>query len=169
MVAAGDPVLSSDITTLEDYTTSKPIGRLVQTVAQSVTSGAALAGITFTTEDIDTHGFHDTAVNNTRVTPTVAGYYLVTAGLAMTGRTDYTNIEISVARNGTGLASATRITPGAINQTQVLQATALVTCNGTTDYFEAVVRQANSAAAAANTAVSVQFSSSLTWTFQRPL
>jgi hypothetical protein len=79
MVAAGDPVESTNITTVEDYTIRKPLVRLIQSVVQSIPHDTDTA-FTFTagSEDIDTHGFHDETTNPSRITPSVAGYYLLT-------------------------------------------------------------------------------------------
>src|SRR3982750_3036163 len=90
MVAAGDIVYASDVQTVKDYTTGRPLVRLIQQVAQSVTSQVTPAtAVTFgaSSESIDTHGFHDTVTNNTRITPNIAGYYRATGIVWLAGAT----------------------------------------------------------------------------------
>ena len=171
MPAAGDPVLASDIANLAAYTTGEPVGRLVQAATQNIASGTTAVLLTFGagSEDIDTHNYHDTSTNTDRVLPLIAGYYWVTAGLCIGGRTDFSTIEVSVTKNGVGMAPALRVNPGTNAQTQVFSTGTIVTCNGSSDYFGGMARQANTAAATVATAISVQFASTLTWFLLRPL
>lgn len=61
---------------LEAAVLSRPIALLRQTVAQSIPNGA-FTSLTFTTEDTDTAGGHDTAVNPSRYTAQTTGMYVV--------------------------------------------------------------------------------------------
>lgn len=169
MPSAGQKVIASDIDTIEDETIRAPIGRLVQTVAQTGIASATITAITFTTEDVDSHSYHDTGSNTSRATPTLAGWYRVNGSASLVGATDYTIIEVAIRQNGaTVLPPATRFTPNATSATLVLGATALVSCNGSTDYFEVIFR-ATKGAGTISTVISSQFASVLEWEFVRPL
>jgi hypothetical protein len=167
---AGDIIYASDLNEIYDATVAKPIGRLRQGTAQTGIVNSTATAITFTaTDEIDTADFHSTSTNTSRVTPTVAGYYWVQGGVALGGATDYTVVQAYIARNGSALAPAFRITPSASSQTLVLTAAAVVECNGSTDYFEIYYVATRSGAGTSATVVSAQFACVLEWQLSRPL
>jgi hypothetical protein len=170
MVAAGGIVYAADINNGDAWSLTKPLCRLVQSVAQSLTNNVA-AALSFTTEDIDTHGFHDNVTNNTRITPSVAGYYRITGTLMIVGAADYTLLQAGIAKNGvsTNAAPHGRVQPGTTSAARSVTGSAIMSANGTTDYFEVIALQTNTAAAAKLTNVSSQFSSVLELEGLRPL
>ena len=92
-------------------------------------SSATTTKITFQTQEYDTTGGEFT--NNQTFTPTVAGYYLITAQIQP--QSAYTGGSISIFKNG----SSYKIGGFSLNVTlggQVVSA--IVYANGTTDYFE---------------------------------
>jgi hypothetical protein len=166
-LAAGQVVDEDDLADIVAGTTEKPVGRLVQAVAQSIADNTHVA-LTFTTEEFDTHGFHSTSVNTSRVTPTIAGYYRVSGAVFMTARSDYSYVEGHIRVNGTAVPPGER-KPVPPNGTVSCGASAIVECDGVSDYFEFGVRQDNTANVASLTTVSVQFTSALEWEFMRGL
>lgn len=164
-MAAGDEIVWADISAISDLTVTRPIVRLVQTVAQSIPDNTITA-ITFTTEDIDTHGIHDTGSNTARITPNVAGYYEF-RGTYFTGiPTTLVAIDCSIRKNGTtSFAPGERGNAGGIAQSQSTKA--IVSMNGTTDYCELMALQDSSGAV--NTNVSSRFSSVFECIFIRSL
>lgn len=148
----------------------RPAGRLRQGTAQTGIVNSTATAITFTASDeIDTDGFHSTSTNTSRVTPTVAGLYQVQGGVAIAGATDFTAVQAYLALNGSALAPAHRITPGTASQTLVLPVSALIQCNGSTDYFEIYYVATRSGAGTSSTVVSAQFACVLEWLFARTL
>ena len=148
---------------LEAYTTGKPIVRLIQIAAQSIADNTHTS-LTFGTGAtvVDTHNFHSESVNNTRITPTVAGWYSVSGGYATSGRTDFQSLQASIRVNGSNLAPDHKQGPNAINTTRsVTVGPLLMYFNGSTDYAEIAGYQDNAANAAANTSVSGSTSSVL--------
>jgi|SRR6188508_307647 len=154
MVATGDEIRASDFTALEDLTIRRPRCRVVQSTIQSIPDNTATA-ITFTTEDDDPLGFHDTVTNTTRITPTIAGWYRCTG----------TYFSATLAASTPGLHAvffrkngATSIPPGkrSLNQSIVVSpgvsCTTQIQFNGTTDYIELMALQDSTGAV--NTAVS---------------
>lgn len=165
MVAAGDEILDTDITDLEDLTIRKPIGRMVQAVAQSIPDNTITA-VTWTTEDIDTDNFHDTATNNTRITPTVAGYYRFDFLYYSASQTTGVSTDASFRKNGSGsIASGQRGNLSSLAWAQ--DASTIVEMNGSTDYIECMALQDSSGAV--NTNVSGRFTSVCMWEFIRSL
>lgn len=72
---AGQTLTASALNLIAD----RPMAHLVQTVAQSIASDAA---ITFDSETVDTHGGHDNVTNNTRYTFPITGKYLIAGKVA---------------------------------------------------------------------------------------
>ena len=104
--------------------------------SQSITS-ATWTKVQFQVKEFDTNSNFDNATNY-RFTPTVAGYYMVTAALDMyAGGTLLTNTLIAIYKNGSG---AKRGYGASISATEVyIPVAALIYLNGTTDYVECYV------------------------------
>lgn len=133
-MAAGDKAFWSDLANA----VNPPIVQLVaQSGGQSLTAAAALsfgAG----SEVIDTHNFHDTTINPTRITPTIAGTYRLTASVLCAANT-FTKILMVFRKNAANVPPLIPYHPdAAASQDTGFQLTTLVQANGTTDYFEIV-------------------------------
>jgi|SRR6185503_12412439 hypothetical protein len=152
--AVGQRVTATLLQTLADYTVNKGLTRLVQQAAQSLTDNTDTA-LTFGagSDDVDTAGWHDEVTNNTRITPTVAGYYLATGLLVVPAAADYVNLQVYIRKNGaTILPSISRQGPNATSSSRSIQVTCdAILLNGSTDYLEAVGNQDNTASASRNT------------------
>jgi hypothetical protein len=137
MVNVLDPTLADDINDLA----YKPVCKLIQGSAQSIPNSTATA-VTFGvgSEDIDTHGFHDTSVNPSRVTPNVAGYYRVTATYASAANTA-NQLVCNIAKNGTTVQPFHRETPAATSAAKNVLNSTIVQCDGVSDYIEMYVTQ----------------------------
>lgn len=174
MVASGDPITATDPTNLENYTIRTPIVRLIQAAAQSVPSNTDTA-ITFGagSEDIDTHGYHDTAVNTSRITPLAAGYYQLTGVISWAADTDIIRHDALFAKNGSVVAPRNRFvtdsTATAAAARMTYPVVAILTANGTTDYFELIGNQLQNVAGALNTLVAGSSSSVFECVLIRPL
>lgn len=169
-LAAGQIILDSDLQALVERSYLRPTGRLVQTVAQSAIVNATQTAVTFTAEDWDDYNFHDTAVNPSRVTPNRPGKYRVQGAISVAGQTDYTFVEAAYRFNGaTFMPPATRITPSATSGTLLVPVSALIACNGTTDYFELMFKLTRGGAGTSGTVISGQFASVLEWVYEREL
>lgn len=164
---AGQIVLDVDLSGLISKTYQKPVGRLIQQVAQSMPL-TTQTGFTFAggSEDIDTHNQHSTAANTSRITPTVPGYYKFRAVAFFASSGAGAMQQVVFRKNGsTSLAPAWRGAPplagtwssGLIEVTQPM--------NGTTDYMEFTCVMGTALA----TTVSVQFSSTVEWEYIRDL
>jgi hypothetical protein len=165
MAATGDEVVAADLTAITDLTVSRPLVRMVQTVGQSI-ADATITALTFTTEEIDTHGFHDNATNNTRITPNVAGYYDVRGTYFMSTSTSPVSQDCHLRQNGSGsIAPGERGISGTIAQSQPTRA--LLAFNGSTDYVELMAFQDSAGANTSN--VSSRFSSVFEAIFERSL
>ena len=167
-VFGGDIIYAADINAIFNATLDKPIGRLTQAVQQTGIVNNTMTAATFTTEVFDTHDFHSTSVNTSRVTPTTEGTYLVRGSVAIQGQTDYTTVEVVILKNGTAQPPATRLPPTTASQTTMLPASCYVDCNGSTDYFEIGFRLNRSGAGTSGTAgISSQFATTLEWELSR--
>lgn len=159
----GAVILASDINAF----LNRPMCRLVATSSQALPDVAATpiqfgAG----SEEVDTHGFHSESVNNTRITPTVAGYYRFGGVVFFEAQSSPVVSSATLRLNGaTALASAGRL-PGASQAFSLPAVAEPILMNGVTDYMELLGTQ--DSAGADNTNQSSQFSSSFWCTFLRP-
>lgn len=167
MPLAGDPVYATDITKISQ----KPAVRLVQQAGQALALSSNVAlqfGVG--SEEADTHGFHSETVNNSRVTPTVAGWYRCTASLVLPGTpSGYTNFNVVVAKNNVQVSPYAREGPNATAAGRSCQTTTLVSCNGTTDYVESWANQTSATGVAVNTATGAPFQSCFDVVWEREL
>jgi len=163
--AAGQILEDADLTALKQSSSQKPVGRVTVSGQQSIAHNTYVA-IIFNVEDIDTHGQHDLVTNTTRVSPNVSGLYRAYGYVCLGGRTDYARVEVTIRPNGgTPIAPSFSDRPPLTDAGQTLEygSTALVECDGVSDYFEVVCRQQNGASAAQLTAQSVHLTCSLEW------
>lgn len=109
-----------------------PAFSAVQSSAQALSSTTATK-IQFQTEEFDTNNNFDN-VTNYRFTPTVAGYYQVNACIAA-GAT-YTTGFVSVYKNGSSYKNGAGNYGSSSGTWNYWSVSALVYCNGSTDYIE---------------------------------
>jgi hypothetical protein len=172
-VFAGNRIFASDINAIINATTAKPMVRLVQQSAQSLSSDTDTA-ITFgaSSEDWDTHGFHDTSTNTSRITPTVAGYYRLTGAVWLAADTDVISYYSMIGKNGSVVGPRIRTSlpsTATASTTRSIQVVAVQTANGSSDYFELFGRQLQAAAAALNTNAAASAASVFECEYLRPL
>jgi hypothetical protein len=122
--------VSGQILTAAELNAGLPLC-VLENAAVTLTNGVNTY-IPFTTEIVDALGWHSNATNTSRITPNIAGTYLVT--LVINNVSGTTRALTGLSKNG----SATNVpifmdTPGTIDDFTV---TGYVTANGTTDYFE---------------------------------
>lgn len=172
MPFAGDTVSAADINAIIAATTGKPLVILTQQSAQSLASDTDTA-ITFgaSSEDLDTHGYHDTSTNTSRITPLQAGWYRLKGVVWLAADTDVISFYASIGKNGTivrrnRLVLASTATASAF---RALEVNAMQQANGSTDYFELFGRQLQAAAGSLNTNVASSFSCSFECAYERPL
>lgn len=161
--------LDARVAVAESFMNDRPIVRLIQAAVQSIADNTHTS-LTFGTGAtvIDTHNFHSETTNNSRVTPTLPGWYEVSGSYATSARADYQTLQASIRLNGANLAPDSKTGPNATStQRSVTGGPVLVLVNGTTDYIEIAGYQDNTANAAANTSVSGSTTSCLQVIFTR--
>ena len=174
MPNSGDPVLAIDSQSIVASTTGRPLIRLVQQTTQTLADNTAVAmQFGAGSEDIDTHNYHDTATNNTRITPTLAGYYRFDFSVMFGARADYANYNAWIRKNGSSnMAPAFRASwnaTGASSNAPTAADSVIVAMDGVSDYVELIAQQDNIANVSSSTNASVQFSSTLQGEYLRPL
>jgi hypothetical protein len=118
----------SDSTTQATAAPYGPAFSAYQSTFQSTTSGV-YTKIQFQTKEFDTNNFYDNSTNY-RFTPTVAGYYQVSG--AVSYYSNVSSLQTVIYKNG----SAYRTGYNASGTSGTGQVSALVYCNGSTDYIE---------------------------------
>jgi hypothetical protein len=109
---------------------------------QSVNASTATK-ITIDTEDFDTNSNYDPTTNY-RFTPTVGGYYQISAGITANAAASGT-VQILIYKNGTLYKSGSQVLLGAATATTVT-VSCLVNMNGSSDYVELYCFQSSAAA-----------------------
>jgi len=109
-----------------------PAFSATQSVSQNISTTTATK-LTFTSSDFDTTGG---MFASSRFTPTVAGYYQISSAVQTTtvGSTASYSNYFYIYKNGSTIKQSTNIS--LINLTQSGFISALVYCNGSTDYIE---------------------------------
>jgi hypothetical protein len=97
-----------------------------QSVQQTIASTGTFTKITFTTVEFDTNS----NFSSSRFTPTIAGYYQVSAGVNINTATW---LSVALYKNGSSYKNLTNSYPTTLNGGF---GSALVYCNGSTDYVE---------------------------------
>jgi len=136
-----------------------PVVRLAQKAAQSIPNATATA-ITYgaSSEELKLNGsttWHNVAVNNTRITPTISGIYevRVTTSMDTAAGGNYTQVAAAVGKNGTRISPQAIARPDAGTPANTTTTSAICLLNGSTDYVEHYATQNNSGAANQLTAV----------------
>lgn len=163
-LGAGQIVDEDDFAAVQGSSSERPVGRLVASGTQALADNTDVT-LTWTTEEFDTHGFHSTVTDPSRVTPNVPGYYRFYASGFFAAQATPNFVEVKIKINGTAIAPAVRA-PG-MTTTHGYGCTVLQPMNGTTDYAEVQVKQ--DSAGADDTAQSIQFSSVFEWEKVRDL
>jgi hypothetical protein len=99
--------------------------------AQTISSTSTWTKINFQTEEFDTNNNFD-STTNMRFTPTVAGYYQISANFITTS-TGGTSERIAIYKNGSIFKSGTYV----ISYMESGHVSTLIYLNGSTDYVEA--------------------------------
>jgi hypothetical protein len=113
-------------------TYTAPAFRAYPSSAQNI-STTTFVKMALNAETFDTDSCYDNSTY--RFTPTTAGYYLVTLSGYLQSLGDNDTHLVSIYKNGSEYTRGTQIQHGGVADS-VCVATALVYCNGSTDYIE---------------------------------
>lgn len=170
---AGGITYSTDLILLQGYTSARPLVRLIQQASQTFTHGTNNA-LTFgaSSEDIDTHLYHDTSTNNTRITPTngAPAYWRATGTVSMAASSALNILAAFIGKNGSSVQPLVRTKPVAATSTTCsVTVTAIVQLNGSTDYVELYGNQSSTGSVSLATQASGGVNSVFELEFLRPL
>jgi hypothetical protein len=123
-------------------------------------SGTTIANASFTKVLFDTENF-DTNNNfaSSRFTPTVAGYYQISAGVSQAGTLTGNNNVLGIHKNGTW--SVVGSTAGGSSNNGYWSVSGLLYMNGSTDYVEIYLYQNSGGTITTNTGVQTVFTGCL--------
>lgn len=130
------------------FLANPPACRVYHNTTQSAANSTEVS-VAFNSERYDTASMHDTVTNNTRITFTTAGLFVVGAHIEFAAAADYNFVYAYIRLNGTtgigsssigdyDTADAPRLNPVTVYKVAV------------NDYMEIRAQQANAAAAARN-------------------
>lgn len=171
-VSAGGRIYASTITTILQSSSEKPVCRVTATGTQNLANNSVVP-LAFGGEEIDTHNMHDITTNNTRITPTIAGYYEFSGACFFPSAPSsgtWQNVNLFVRTNGTNawVANARLAAlQGGGNWSLNLNPT-IILMNGTTDYAEICAQQSNTGSVSVTSVNGGGQSNLFTATFVRP-
>jgi hypothetical protein len=131
--AAGTTTLTLPTTT-STLAINGPAFSAYQSSGQTGISSLTYTKITFTTEEFDTNSNFASST----FTPTVAGYYQVNAQVGITTATTNTTLLTAIYKNGS-VAKSGSVSTGSTYLYPQSNASAIIYCNGSTDYIEIYV------------------------------
>lgn len=166
--------LDGRIAVLEQLASWKSLCALEQQTAQSIPYNTATA-LTFGSgsERHDSHNFHSTSSNPSRITPNIPGWYHLYANaiLVAPGSTaQYDRIDVTIYKNGAEVAPRGRNDGVDTNNTSASNDVSnWIDADGIDDYFEAYVEfQTTTGSGAQNTAATASFRCFFACEFVRP-
>lgn len=115
---------------------------VLENTSQAIANSTNTA-VAFASEVLDPLNWHNNVTNNTRVTPNIAGFYLVTMQMNDINGAGQTRAALSLNKNGAEVTGV-RIRMDTTGEDDDFALPGYVQCNGTTDYLEMVVLQNNS-------------------------
>lgn len=101
--------------------------------ATSSLPNATFTKITFNAEEFDTNNNFDSTTNY-RFTPTVAGYYQINSVITQTSSSTTGLITMAIYKNGANFKQGIQIPISILGN--IINVSALVYCNGSSDYIE---------------------------------
>ena len=146
----GNLNVSGNISIAGNQAVNGPSFSAYQSSSQSIAS-ATITKVQLQSKEWDTNSCFD-ATTNYRFTPTVAGYYQISAGANFNGLTNTNNI-LSIFKNGSEYKRFTQVA-GTIYGTN---GSAIVYFNGTTDYIELYVFQGSGSSISLGTGVNITY------------
>lgn len=134
------PATSGTVLTSASTQVTGPAFRAFQTSSQSISS-STWTKITFNSEDFDTNNNFASST----FTPTVAGYYQISANVRMTSMASGNNIGLQIYKNGSANSEIGNVNEGAAGDAS-RGGSSLIYFNGSTDYVEIYLYQSNASA-----------------------
>lgn len=124
---------------------SPPTVRVTHNANQTVANNSIMT-LAFNTETYDPTGMHDTAVNNSRITFTTPGVYLISLNATLSSDTDYTLAEAFIKLNGTTFIAASTVGTATNANDHVSFCVSAQYKVSAGDYVEALMFQINTSA-----------------------
>lgn len=139
---AGDPVAASDLNAIDPRQMPRCTVKASGTPAIAIPTGGG--PVAMNTDVLDPLNWHDPVTNNSRITPTIPGYYDISGNAQLVGGTGGTNPRrwCAIRVNGSTQYFGTVFpaSAGAVNLGMTVFVPDLL-LNGTTDYVELMCGQ----------------------------
>ena len=139
-VAAGDFIFDDYMNYIVRRQVNRPVCRLTLTSNVTLNSTGSNIGIVFGsgTEVLDDRGWHSISTNTSRVTPDLAGRYLVQANATFAGAATTTVDRRVMVLKNSGLTACwfRNSSPLTASQSMSVAISDVIEMNGTTDFFQ---------------------------------
>lgn len=134
-VATGDVLTATNFNNVLTNIGNYRVPPMVKCTRSGNLSYTTNTDIAWNAEDYDSDGMHDNSTNNTRITPTTAGIYLVTFSVAFTFSGTSSTFSMFILKNGADAANRFYNLSRTVLHRDSLSA--IIEFNGTTDYVTA--------------------------------
>lgn len=134
MVSAGGIIYASDMNRALRGGPEKPLVILRNSTVTSVANNSVTTGLPWDTEVEDTHGWHSTSSNTSRVTPNVAGWVRLTSIIHFAGNATGRRAAVAKLNGGTANYGEIKAATSASGVATIIIRDFEV--NGSTDYLE---------------------------------
>jgi hypothetical protein len=142
--------LNQDIRDNVGFLANPPACRIYHNADQSIPHNVATTILAFNSERYDTDTMHDTVTNNSRITFTTAGLYVVTLNVAIGASNDNIMVLAGIRLGGTTLIAQQITTTQAQTDEHYYVSVATIYKFTAAQYVEATVRHKGTLAAAKN-------------------
>jgi hypothetical protein len=132
-VTVGSVLTASDYNEVLENSNNFRVPPTVRAVRSSTLSYTYTNDVAWNSEDYDTDTMHDNVTNNTRITPTTAGIYLVEFSVHFTFTGTSTTFQNIINKNGSLAINRFYSVARTTLHRDIIQG--IFTANGTTDYF----------------------------------
>lgn len=158
-VGAGGIITAADMNRALRGGPERPFCKLTNSAVQSVANNSVTTALTWNTEVEDTHGWHSTSSNTSRITPNVAGWVELRSIIHFAGNVNGRRAAVAKLNGGTANYGEIKAATSASGVSTIIVAEYEV--NGSTDYLEVFGFQ--DSGGAINTADIVNTYFSVTW------
>ena len=138
---AGQRFRATDVNTTNEavnFANTAHVCRVYNDTYQTIGTGGSPTALVMPKELNDAYSWHSTSVNTSYITPTIAGWYLVTGNVQWTANATGTR-RLDAAVNGVSVCTVEA--PGASSIAIGQSVTTVIYANGSTDVFQLLAYQ----------------------------
>jgi len=154
---AGQRFRATDVNTTNEavnFANTAYVCRVYNDATQSINSGGSPTALVMPKELNDSYSWHSTSVNTSRITPTIAGWYLATGNVQWAANANGTR-RLDLAVNGASVCTVESL--GSASSATGQTVSTVIYANGSSDYYEILGYQNSGGAISTNVSASYNY------------